>query len=58
MTSIPRPDGRDKFVVYLNPELIREIKMRALDERKHAYEIVEELMTSALRSSEDKGRPR
>ena len=43
-----RSDGRKKFVVYLDPKLIQTIKVRALNEERHAYELVEELLTKAL----------
>lgn len=43
-----RADGRKKFVVYLHPKLIQAIKIRALNEDRHAYELVEELLAGAL----------
>ena len=47
-----RPDGRKKFVVYLDPKLIQTIKVRALSEERHAYELVEELLTKAVAQSD------
>ena len=43
-----RADGRKKFVVYLEPKLIQAIKIRALNEDRHAYELVEELLTGVV----------
>lgn len=43
-----RADGRKKFVVYLDPKLIHAIKIRALNEDRHAYELVEELLSDAV----------
>ena len=43
-----RADGRKKFVVYLDPKLIHAIKIRALTEDRHAYELVEELLTQVI----------
>jgi len=45
---LERADGRRKFVVYLDPKLIQTIKIRALNEDRHAYELVEELLTQAI----------
>lgn len=43
-----RADGRKKFVVYLDPKLIQSLKIRALNEDRHAYELVEELLAQAV----------
>ncbi len=40
--SRARVDGRRQLLVYLEPELIKELKKAALDEDRTAYEIVEE----------------
>ena len=37
-----RSDGRRTLLVYMNSELIKEIKKVALDEERNVYEIVEE----------------
>lgn len=37
-----RPDGRRQLLVYLDPELIKELKKTALDENRTAYELAEE----------------
>ncbi|WP_294539793.1 hypothetical protein [uncultured Rhodoblastus sp.] len=36
-----RPDGRRSLLVYLDTELIKELKKAALDDERNAYEIVE-----------------
>lgn len=46
--ALKRSDGRKKFVVYLDAKLIQTIKIRALGEGRHAYELVEELLTKAI----------
>ena len=47
-----RPDGRKAMLLYLDPELIRELKKEALDRDLHVYELVEdELKRSRSRSS-------
>lgn len=43
-----RPDGRKKLVVYLEPELIKNLKKAALDEDRNAYEIAEEAVRDWL----------
>ena len=43
-----RSDGRKKFVVYLDPKLIQSIKIRALEEDRHAYELVEEIIAKSM----------
>lgn len=48
---LERADGRRKFVVYLDLKLIHAIKIRALNEDRHAYELVEELLTQAIENS-------
>ena len=37
-----RPDGRRSLLVYLDAQLIKELKKAALDDERNAYEIVEE----------------
>lgn len=53
-----RSDGRRKFVVYLDPQLIQTIKMRALREDRHAYELVEELLAQAVQGPNADGGKR
>jgi hypothetical protein len=45
-----RADGRKSLLVYINPEVIRELKKRALDEGRTAYEITEEALSEWLAS--------
>jgi hypothetical protein len=40
-----RPDGRKSLLVYLHPDLIKELKKTALDEDRPAYEITEEAIS-------------
>ncbi|MET3896089.1 hypothetical protein ABIB57_000013 [Devosia sp. UYZn731] len=51
--AVQRPDGRKKFVVYLDPKLIQSIKMKALEEDRHAYELVEEIIAKSLDQKPD-----
>lgn len=44
----PREDGRRPLTVYLPPELIRTLKLRALDEDRPAYEVVQEILEASL----------
>jgi len=37
-----RTDGRRTLLVYMNSDLIKEVKKIALDEERNVYEIVEE----------------
>jgi hypothetical protein len=50
--SIPpahsRADGRKSLLVYLQPELIKDLKKAALDDERNAYEIVEEAIREWL----------
>ncbi len=45
-----RPDGRKSLLVYLRPEIIKELKKAALDADKTAYEITEEAILAWLAS--------
>ncbi len=42
-----RADGRRPLLLYLDPQLITELKIRALTENTHVYRIVEEILRSA-----------
>jgi hypothetical protein len=44
----PRADGRQQFLSYLQPEVVRRLKIAAMDRRKPAYLIVEEAVTGWL----------
>jgi hypothetical protein len=41
-TSAARSDGRKTLLVYMNADLIKNLKKAALDDEKNVYEIVEE----------------
>jgi hypothetical protein len=45
-----RADGRKSLLVYLRPDIIKELKKAALDEDKTAYEITEEAISAWLAS--------
>jgi hypothetical protein len=44
-----RADGRRSLLVYLDANLIKELKKTALDEDRNAYEIVEDAVREWLR---------
>lgn len=48
-----RQDGRRPFMTYMNPELIKALKKRALDADKHAYELVESFVAEGLARESD-----
>jgi hypothetical protein len=56
--TLPRKDGRKPFMIYLDPELIKDIKRAALEADRPAYEIVEDQMRLALASVEGLRRTR
>lgn len=39
-----RADGRRPLLIYLQPELIRDLKRKALDADTHVYLLIEELL--------------
>lgn len=43
-----RADGRKSLLVYLHPDVIKELKKAALDEDRTAYEITEEAVAAWL----------
>ncbi len=43
-----RPDGRRQLLIYMQPDLIRTLKRRALDEDRPLYVLVEEMLTEKL----------
>jgi hypothetical protein len=43
-----RADGRRSLLVYLHPDVIKELKKAALDEDRNAYEIAEEALRQWL----------
>lgn len=44
-----RADGRRSLLVYLDPDVIKQLKKAALDEERTAYEITEEAVRDWLR---------
>jgi hypothetical protein len=46
--SRTRADGRRQLLVYLDPEVIKQLKKAALDEDRTAYEITEEAVREWL----------
>jgi hypothetical protein len=53
-----RADGRRSLLVYLHPNVIKELKKAALDEDRTAYEITEEAISAwlAARGASRKGK--
>jgi hypothetical protein len=43
-----RSDGRKPLLVYMLPDLVKELKKAGLDEDRNAYEIVEEAVKDWL----------
>jgi len=54
---LTRTDGRKSLLVYLHPDLIKELKKAALDEDRTAYKIIEEAISAypADRKADGKG---
>jgi hypothetical protein len=52
-----RADGRRALLLYLRPELIKRLKVMALDVDRHAYELAEEALSSWF-ANQHKGRKR
>jgi hypothetical protein len=48
-----RPDGRKALLVYLEPEMIKALKKAAVDDERHSYEIVEEVVRKWLLDREN-----
>lgn len=46
--SSVRPDGRRPLLVYILPDVVKDLKKAALDVDKNAYEIVEEAVSEWL----------
>jgi hypothetical protein len=51
-----RADGRKSLLVYLRPDIIKELKKAALDEDRTAYEITEEAISAWLAARKTTGR--
>lgn len=54
MAARSRADGRRPLLVYLQPELIKQLKKAALDEDRTAYEITEEAVRQHLSTAKKK----
>jgi hypothetical protein len=44
-----RPDGRRATVVYLQPDIMMQLKRAAMDQRRHGYEIIEDALEAWLK---------
>jgi hypothetical protein len=49
-----RSDGRRQLLIYMDPEVIKELKRAALDEDRPAYEVAEEAIREWLRARKRK----
>lgn len=47
-SSRERPDGRRQLLVYLAPDVVKDLKKAAVDADRPAYEIVEEAVATWL----------
>lgn len=47
--SRARSDGRRQLLIYLKPELIKDLKRAALDEERAAYELAEDAIDEYLK---------
>ncbi len=55
-SSRKREDGRKALLVYLPPDLIKELKRAGLDDDRRVYEIVEEASRDWLARRDEKMR--
>jgi hypothetical protein len=46
-----RPDGRQPTSMYLEPNILVALKKTAIDEGRHAYEIVESALVAYLKKN-------
>jgi hypothetical protein len=46
-----RADGRRSLLVYLKEDIIKRLKIAALDERRHAYQITEDALRNWLETN-------
>jgi hypothetical protein len=49
-----RADGRRQLLLYMDPEVVRELKRAALDSDRPAYEIAEEAIREFLKAKKRK----
>lgn len=47
-----RTDGRKAMLTYLDPKIIKAVKMQALSEGQHAYELIERILKDRLMPKE------
>lgn len=58
MEKKPRDDGRRPLLVYLDPELILALKVRALQEGTHVYVVVEDILKKSVSTGKERPRGR
>lgn len=51
-TTSKRTDGRASLLVYLKPDLVKALKLRALREDTHVYILVEKMLSDAMGEQE------
>lgn len=51
-----RPDGRKALLVYLRPDVIKRLKIAALDEDRPAYELTEQAVSEWLARHRERTR--
>ncbi|MFT3940221.1 hypothetical protein [Rhodopseudomonas sp.] len=51
---LSRDDGRKQFLTYMRTDLIKAVKMEALNQERNAYEIVEDAVENYLRRTQKK----
>jgi len=56
--SRARADGRRPLLVYMQPEIVKNLKISALDEERSAYEIVEEAVAEWLSTRKRSKKPK
>jgi hypothetical protein len=49
-----RPDERRQFLTYMKPDLIRTLKVAAMEEERAAYELIEDAVTAFLKDRKRK----
>jgi hypothetical protein len=45
-----REDKRRQLLIYMRPEMIRMLKVKAMEDGRHAYELVEEAVEGYLKA--------
>jgi hypothetical protein len=51
-----RTDGRKSLLIYLDEDVIKQLKRVALDQDRHAYELAEDAIRQWLADHKSKGR--